>query len=940
MQVAIIGAGPRGLWAAEALMERARQRGAAIDLTVFDAYKLEEASARGAFQPTLPAQWILNAPKSIVGTQLGPLDPALEGDFPPRTTVGEHLGASWRALAEHLPPHCQLTHREQQVSEVTPVDGGATVHGEFFHEVLVTTGHAETWPGVLKHGDFGDVRVIAPAYPATQLDAVGPDDVAIVRGAALTFIDVVRYAKARAFYPVTRSGRFMEVKAYLTGDAKTTAAPAIAEASAAILVCESLAELTQILAACAARILEAAGGVGTDEDIRAVLDGTDFAGDPVEELRTSLAAAEGTRPLTPALAAGIAFRDTYDALIERASYGGRATLGGRDFDGFTRTMERVAFGPPPSSAREVLSLIDAHTIRTDLMTRGNEDLGALAGEVGATVIIDAVLAPPGIVEGTLVGDLVARGIGRRFADTNALHVERDGTLFGQQHIAAAGRMNEGLILGHDTLRRAEFDVVDRWSDRVSRAALADPERVHGLPPLEPKRFAWSDELLADPDACRALISEYGSPVNVLNPGPMAANIAELVDAGTAAGIETKVFYARKANKALVFADTARDTGNGVDVASENELRQVLARGVPGERIILSAAIKPDALLRLAVDNGVVISADSRHEYDRIVGVGQASASVALVAPRLAPDPATMPPTRFGERLEAWAEHLARPSEHARVVGVHAHLHGYAAADRSSALRECMALIDRLVDAGHAPEFIDIGGGVPMRYLEHESQWRAYQHAIEQQRSGYATPFTWKADPLTNTYPYWQEPTRGAWLTEVLAGGVGEGLRERGLRLHLEPGRSLLDGCGLILAEVAFVKTRSDGLPLVGLAMNRTQCRTTSDDYLTDPFLIETGAGGAAGAGAGAGGASAERPGELEAFLVGAYCIEDELILRRKIRFPRGVVPGDIVAIPNAAGYFMHILESASHQIPLAKNVVWEPGAAGYDVSSRLDDIDV
>ena len=144
---------------------------------------------------------------------------------------------------------------------------------------------------------------------------------------------------------------------------------------------------------------------------------------------------------------------------------------------------------------------------------------------------------------------------------------------------------------------------------------------------------------------------------------------------------------------------------------------------------------------------------------------------------------------------------------------------------------------------------------------------------------------------------------------MLADGVGEGLRERGLRLHLEPGRSLLDGCGVILARVAFVKTRSDGVPLVGLEMNRTQCRTTSDDYLTDPVLVKRHPDGE----------------PLEAFLVGAYCIEDEVILRRKIRFPAGVAPGDNVAIPNTAGYFMHILESASHQIPLAKNVVWPDG---------------
>lgn len=137
-----------------------------------------------------------------------------------------------------------------------------------------------------------------------------------------------------------------------------------------------------------------------------------------------------------------------------------------------------------------------------------------------------------------------------------------------------------------------------------------------------------------------------------------------------------------------------------------------------------------------------------------------------------------------------------------------------------------------------------------------------------------------------------------------------------MRLHLEPGRSLVEGCGLTLAEVAFTKTRSDGVPLVGLAMNRTQCRTTSDDFLIDPYLVKR----------------TPPSEEIEAFLVGAYCIEDELILRRKIRFPAGVAPGDIVAIPNVAGYFMHILESASYQIPLAKNVVWPAG--------RLDDIDV
>ena len=41
---------------------------------------------------------------------------------------------------------------------------------------------------------------------------------------------------------------------------------------------------------------------------------------------------------------------------------------------------------------------------------------------------------------------------------------------------------------------------------------------------------------------------------------------------------------------------------------------------------------------------------------------------------------------------------------------------------------------------------------------------------------------------------------------------------------------MLDGCGMTLARVMFRKHTSDGVPLVGLAMNRTQVRSTSADF--------------------------------------------------------------------------------------------------------------
>ena len=207
--------------------------------------------------------------------------------------------------------------RFESIDTLDPVDGGVEVAGETFAEAIVTTGHAHDWPGSLAHEDLGDLRVIASVYPATNLDEVGDDDVALVRGAALTFIDVVRYVRAKVFYPVTRSGRFMEVKAYLDDDQAREAKPAIEAASRAILDCESLPALKSILVDCTAQVLRVVDGEGTPDDIRAVLDGEDFTGDPVAELRASVAAASGETPWTTAIAAGVVFRETYDALIER-----------------------------------------------------------------------------------------------------------------------------------------------------------------------------------------------------------------------------------------------------------------------------------------------------------------------------------------------------------------------------------------------------------------------------------------------------------------------------------------------------------------------------------------------------------------------------------------------------------------------------------------------
>ena len=444
--------------------------------------------------------------------------------------------------------------------------------------------------------------------------------------------------------------------------------------------------------------------------------------------------------------------------------------------------------------------------------------------------------------------------------------------------------------------------------------------LHGQPPLTGRREPWMDDLLGDPALVDRLLTEFGSPVNVIEPSALGRNAGELVAAGRDAGVELRVFYARKANKTHALVTQAIADGHGVDVASLAELSQVLDLGMPPERIIVSAAVKSDALLGLAVASGVTISVDHVAELHRIAAISGAGRPTP-VAPRLAPDPAGgVPPTRFGELAHVWLEALADPVPGVSVTGLHVHLHGYAVADRARAVAEATRLSLALGERGHRLSFLDLGGGVPMSYLDDGDQWRAFWAALD--AGGEPESITWRDHRLGTVYPYHQSPVRGEWLRELLAtrpdGGetCAELLRGAGLALHLEPGRSLVDGCGLTLARVAFVKTRSDGVPLIGVEMNRTQCRSTSDDFMVDPVLVRT-----------------RPPGEpYDGFLVGAYCIEDEIILRRRMHFPRGVAPGDVIALINTGGYLMHILESASHQLPLARNVVW-PGC-------ELDGIDL
>jgi diaminopimelate decarboxylase len=496
--------------------------------------------------------------------------------------------------------------------------------------------------------------------------------------------------------------------------------------------------------------------------------------------------------------------------------------------------------------------------------------------------------------------------------------------------------------------------------RIDQPDLATLERevrsgCRGEPPVTARLEPWQLQLCAAPERLRGLVAQYGSPLNLHHPEPFVRNVVQLRDVADARGVPLEILFARKADKALVYVDTARDLGIGVDTASKAELDQALDRGCPPELLVCTAAVKSERLLRTCLTAGVAVVLDNADELDRVARLATAAGVQAPVVVRLGGfrvDGERLL-TRFGFDLDeapALGRHLASPAYRGllRLEGVHFHLDGYAAAHRIAAVRQCLPLIDALREQGHPVRSLDLGGGLPMSYIDDPDEWQGFQAALAAALRGEREPVTYRNHGLglhvvegrvvgsLATYPYHQEPTAPTWLAQVLDAPMEGGsdlagaLRDRDLTLRCEPGRSLLDGCGLTVARVEHRKRHADGTWSLGLAMNRTQCATAKADHALDPLLLPIATAGE------------ERTPPIEGHLMGAYCTEADLLTWRRLRFPRGVARGDLVVFPNTAGYLMHFVESRSHQFPLASNLVVSPDLHRFDVDpidARWFDVD-
>lgn len=247
-----------------------------------------------------------------------------------------------------------------------------------------------------------------------------------------------------------------------------------------------------------------------------------------------------------------------------------------------------------------------------------------------------------------------------------------------------------------------------------------------------------------------------------------------------ASVDTLIAYSVKANGNLAVLAHLGRLGSGADIVSRGELYRARRAGIPPERIVYAGVAKSEEEMRAGLDEGILaFNVESRGELERLDRVASAMDTRAPFAIRLNPDIHSPTPheytrtghaaTKFGvpadEALDLYRWAADRP--HLRAVGVDVHIGSqiHEGAPYAEALDRVGELLDQLPEGREPLDYLDLGGGFGVAY-------------------GDAQPALEPRDLAALLLPR---------------------VRRLGLRLILEPGRSLVGEAGVLLTRVQYLK---------------------------------------------------------------------------------------------------------------------------------------
>jgi len=512
-EIAIVGCGPKGLYALDSLCEAARRR----PQHRFTVHIFEPSAHPGAgpiYGPRQSAVLLMNFPAGLINAWTGGRGPSFlewaarspkpvdAGDYVPRAHVGRYLFWSFERIVAQSLSNVRLIRHKTRVEAVKRNGDQWHISPENItvNHLLITTGHQD---GFRQSATATRDHIPSPFPIDRRLtrSAAPPNSTVRCKGFALTFIDTMlaltegrggvftlsatgyNYAPSgqepRRIAPFSRSGRPMRAKVETA---------LFTQPQDGAFWDDRRAELSHILRSPNATFthhiwpdfLSIADQVlgnpsGTSADFFTQRTKTTFTPDEIrQDLRIGYDIAMGRRAQDSAWALAEVWRRCYSQLIDWISHREITPDDAHKFRQIAAEMERLAFGPPAQNIGKLITLEQAGIVSFDHMS----------GEAAADVTINATIPPAGGAElaapldGLLRdGHLSIGTMGGVRVDRSAHALTRDGTAKG---LSVIGRATEGCVLGNDTLSRSLNDLPEKWAAAVVQNARQSNALEHSL----------------------------------------------------------------------------------------------------------------------------------------------------------------------------------------------------------------------------------------------------------------------------------------------------------------------------------------------------------------------------------------------------------------------------------------------------------------------------
>jgi diaminopimelate decarboxylase len=287
----------------------------------------------------------------------------------------------------------------------------------------------------------------------------------------------------------------------------------------------------------------------------------------------------------------------------------------------------------------------------------------------------------------------------------------------------------------------------------------------------------SGQLCAEGVPVKELVRRYGSPLYVYSRNHLRERFDAIASA--MAEVQPLICYSVKANSNAAVIRTLAEAGSGFDIVSGGELFRVLRAGADASRVVFAGVGKTSEEIEYALRERIrFFTCESEPEARRISECAKRLGTTGRIAFRVNPDvdPKThkyistgKKENKFGLDLDRTikAYEMAAALPNIEIAGLHMHIGSQilSADPFGAALAKVKDLC--LTLKARYPSFatLDIGGGLGIDY----------------------------------------KPDQQALDPKVFAAMVMPFLREIGMKVVMEPGRSIVGNAGILVCTVQYVK---------------------------------------------------------------------------------------------------------------------------------------